>query len=58
MQPQTHTTGVSWLESVRRAVDERLARFFDEERATVRALAADASLVLGGRSIPAASSPA
>lgn len=48
MQPQTHTTGVSWLESVRRAVDERLARFFDEERATVGALAADASLVLGG----------
>jgi geranylgeranyl diphosphate synthase type I len=51
MQPQPMTTtspSTSWLETVRRAVDERLARFFDEEREAVCTLAADASVVLAG----------
>lgn len=49
---QTTTSGAaahpSWLDGVRRAVDERLARFFAEERQLVDSLAPDAMLVLGG----------
>lgn len=37
-----------WLASVRAAVELRLQRFFDEERASVVALAPDAGLVLDG----------
>ena len=38
----------SWLDAVRRAVDERLTRFFDEERSAVGTLAPDAAIVLAG----------
>ncbi len=48
----TETSGATrqahWLETVRRAVDERLARFFDEEREAVGTLAPDAAIVLRG----------
>ncbi|MBX7193439.1 MAG: polyprenyl synthetase family protein [Sandaracinaceae bacterium] len=47
-QPMTVPASQSWLETVRRAVDERLSRFFADERAAVGELAPDALLVLRG----------